>query len=355
MTDESTSQAKTEAPTARRLRDLRKKGQVAQSRDVSATAVVIAGVAFLSIAGAWVLDGLNAILQRAASADFNALMDNAALLAWMHELFMQMLRLVLPLVAIAVASSVLFGFLQVGPVFSIEQVTPQLARIDPVAGFKRIFSLRSLVELLKLLSKTLVLVTVCAVLTWQALPALMQAHWLPLTGVLPLTFRVLSLLAWTATICFLLLTAFDVWFQTWDYRRRNRMSIEEVRREHREMEGDPRLRARRRQLHKEVNTASMLEQVRTANVVIVNPTHIAVALHYEAGKTDLPVVVAKGEGHLAQEIRRIAEREGIPILHNVNLARRLQSEAPLNQYIPDHFIEPVAAVLRWARELRRQV
>jgi type III secretion protein U len=131
------------------------------------------------------------------------------------------------------------------------------------------------------------------------------------------------------------------------------MSIEEVRREHKETEGDPHIRVRRRQLHREAGEAGMLTGVRKASVVVVNPTHIAVALYYQAGETDLPVVVAKGEGELARAIRRIAEEEGIPIVHDVDLARRLRADAPVDQYIPEELIEPVAAVLRWARDLKQ--
>jgi len=111
------------------------------------------------------------------------------------------------------------------------------------------------------------------------------------------------------------------------------------------------VRNRRRRLHQEINAARMLEDVRRASVVIVNPTHIAVALQYVPDETDLPIVVAKGQGSLAAEIRRIAEEERIPVVRDVDLARGLQARAPLNQYIPDEFLEPVAAVLRWVRSI----
>ena len=124
-------------------------------------------------------------------------------------------------------------------------------------------------------------------------------------------------------------------------------------RESREMEGNPHIRQRRRQMHHEANMAGMMDNVRKANVVVVNPTHIAVALFYEKGETDLPVVVAKGEGFVAQSIRDIAEQEGIPIMQNVKLARGLHDNVPLNQYIPDEFIEPVAIVLRWVRDMQK--
>ena len=352
MNDKDSSQSKTEPPTHKRLRDLRKKGEVAKSPDVSATAAVIAGVIYFAVGGGYLLDRLKGIVHSAASADFNALSDPQALLQWMRELFVSALVLVLPFVLILLAASALAGFLQVGAVFSMEPIKPQLTRLNPVEGVKRLFSLRNLVELAKLLVKTLVLTVVVVLLVRYSLPTLLRSHWLEVGSILPLALRFFSLLAWSALACFIAIAAFDVWFQNWDYRRRNRMSIDEVRREYKEMEGDPHIRGRRRQLHREVGTANMLQNVRKAKVVVVNPTHVAVALYYEAGETDLPVVVAKGEGDLAAQIRRIAEEEGIPILRNVDLARRLQATAPLDQYIPDDLIEPVAAVLRWVRQIR---
>ena len=238
-------------------------------------------------------------------------------------------------------------------VFVAEQIKPQVSRIDPMMGMKRIFSMRTLVELIKLIVKATALGAVVWIAAWHALPTLLQSHWLPAAGILPLATRMLEILGWCALVSFIALAAFDLWYQKWEFLRQNRMSIDEVRREHKETEGDPHVRNRRRQLHREANEASMLAGVRKASVVVVNPTHIAVALYYEMGETDLPVVVAKGEGELARAIRKVADEEGIPIVHNVDLARRLRSEAPVDQYIPEELIEPVAAVLRWARDLQR--
>jgi type III secretion protein U len=259
----------------------------------------------------------------------------------------------LPIVLIAIVIGALAGFIQVGPVFSTEQIKPQVSRINPIAGLKRVFSARTAVEFVKLLVKATVLCTVIWITAWHALPSLLQSHWLDIRGVLPLALRLIEILCWCAIACFIAVAAFDLWFQKWEFMRRNRMSIEEVRRELRETEGDPQIRGRRRQLHREAGEAGMLAGVRKASVVVVNPTHIAVALYYRLGETDLPVVVAKGEGELARAIRKIAEEEGIPIVHDVDLARRLRTHAPVDQYIPEELIEPVAAVLRWARDLHR--
>jgi type III secretion protein U len=353
MRERQTSEAKTEPPTQKRLRDLRRKGQVAKSSDVPATAALIGGVCFLLLAGGHMIGRLNRILERAAGADFRALGDTQVLVQWTAEMLLEIVWLTVPIVLVLTVIGTLAGFLQVGPVFAGEQVKPQLSRVDPIAGAKRLFSMRTLVELGKLLLKATALAAVVWFTTRHALPTLLQSHWLPLSGLMPLALWLLQILCWCAVACFIAITAFDLWFQKWEFLRRNRMSVQEVRREHKETEGDPHLRRRRRQLHREAAEAGMLLDVRKASVVIVNPTHIAVALYYQDGETDLPVVVAKGEGELARAIRRVAEEEGIPIVHDVDLARRLRADAAIDQYIPEELIEPVAAVLRWARDLGR--
>jgi type III secretion protein U len=257
-------------------------------------------------------------------------------------------------VLVLIAVSALSAFLQVGPSFSMEPVKAQLSRLNPFEGFKRVFSVANVVELLKLLLKTAALTLIVCFILKQSLSLLPSFRWAPFGNILPLAFHVLSRLLWSALACFIAIAGFDLWFQNWNFPRQNRMTRDEVKRENKETEGDPHIRNRRRQLHREINTANMLEGVRKANVVVVNPTHIAIALYYAAGETDLPVVIAKGEGFLAQEIRRIAEEERIPILRSVDLARRLQEGAPLNQYIPVEFLEPVAAVLRWVRAQKAQ-
>jgi type III secretion protein U len=299
------------------------------------------------------VDRLNGLLERSATADFKALDDHQVLVQWSADMLIEMAWMALPILLIAIVVGVLAGFFQIGPVFSTEQIKPQVSRINPVMGIKRVFSMRTFVELIKLIVKAVVLGAVVWVTAWHALPTLLQSHWLPVTGILPLATRMLEILGWCAIGAFIAIAAFDLWYQKWEFLRQNRMSIDEVRREHKETEGDPHVRGRRRQLHREANEAGMLAGVRKASVVVVNPTHIAVALYYELGETDLPIVVAKGEGELARAIRKIAEEEGIPVVHNVDLARRLRSDAPVDQYIPEQLIEPVAAVLRWARDLQR--
>jgi type III secretion protein U len=354
VADQSTSQRKTEPPTEKKLRDARRKGDVPISNDFPSVMVLLIFAIFLTWGAVGLTQGLRNLFDQVLTADFRALAQPRALHLWLTELVRQgVLLLVVPVGALFV-TSVVSSALQAGGVFSVDPITPQLSRVNPVEGFKRLFSVNSAVELVKLTLKALLLAAIVWVVALQALPDLLRSHWLALTSLLPLTGQVLMGLMWPAVIAFLAIAAFDLWFQHWNHSRLNRMTREEVKREHRETEGDPALRGKRRELHRELSINNMLENMRKASVVVVNPTHVAVALYYEAGRTDLPVVLAKGEDDVARAIRKVAERERIPVLQNIDLARRLAEQAPLNDFIPDEFIEPVAEVLRWVRSLKTE-
>ncbi|MCC5811376.1 MAG: type III secretion system export apparatus subunit SctU [Ectothiorhodospiraceae bacterium] len=354
MSERSTAQSKTEPPTPKRLRDAREKGQVARSQDIPACAVVTMAAVLFSLAGGVLVQGIADILSGAAGADLRSMNDPGVLFAHIRGIAWQLVLLTLPVAGILVVTSLIAVFLHVGPVFSLDPVKPRLSRISPVTGFKRIFSLNTLIQLLKLIVKLAVLAVVVWLVGRQALPELLRAYWIPAPGLLPLATHFFSILIWSAVLVFIVVAIFDLWFQRWNFLRQNRMTRTEVKRERKDTEGDPHIRGKRQQLHEEIATETMIENTKNATAVVVNPTHVAVALYYKAGESDLPIVVAKGEGQIAQAIRAVAEREGVPILQDVNLARRLQADSPLNQYIPDEFLEPVAAVLRWARAVREE-
>lgn len=350
MSNGSSSQSKTEQPTNKKLRDARKQGDIWHSKDLGATASIVLALALFALAGMRLVERLGAMLTRTAGASFNTLNDTATLLAWTRELLTEAAWICGAVALLMAAVAALFGWLQAGAVFALEPVKPQLSRLNPIEGAKRLFSLRNLVELVKLVVVCIALAAVLWLVARASLPALVRAQWLPVGGLLPLAGKIIGQMAWMVTVAFIAMSVFDVWFQRMDYLKRHKMTKDEVRRESREMEGSPEMRGLRRRLHQEVGMGNMLENVRKANVVVVNPTHIAVALYYEAGVTDLPLVVAKGEGHIAQAIRDIAQEEGIPITRNVKLARGLNDAVQLNTHIPDEFLEPVAEVLRWVRD-----
>lgn len=345
------SQNKTEQPTPKRLRDARRDGDVPRSADFLGFSATTAGVVALALGGTWLLSELRGLMAMALTADFSSLHFSGVLTGWMQLMLKELAVLSIPIVLTVAAVTALAGVVQVGGIFSLKAVLPQLSRVNPLSGLQRMFSMRTLVELVKVITKFSLMAIAVWILCRNLIPVLFSAQYLPNGGVLPLVSEMLGRLAWTSVAVYAVFALFDLWYQRMEYLRRHRMSKEEVMREYKEMEGDPHLRGMRKQLQFELSMQGMLENVRKASVVVVNPTHIAVALFYDSDVTDLPVVLAKGEGAIAQAIREAAEEAGVPVLRDVQLARRLNEKAPIDQFIPSEFIEPVAAVLRWVHSM----
>lgn len=345
------AQHKTEPPTPKKLRDARRQGDVWHSQDFSATVVVIV-FALASALGtpaalAWLAGRWSETLRLAVRPDTDPIARAGALLG---ELALWSIVVAVVVVIVAALASAL----QVGALMSVERIKPDLKRLDPVEGLKRMCSWRTVIEALRLGVKLAALTVVLWLLARHQLPLLAQAARVPLPEWLAVAGQQFQVLFALVCLIFGVVALADLAWQRWDWLRRLRMSKDEVRREYKEREGDPILRGRRKQLHHEIGFSDMLQRVRQASVVVVNPTHVAVALHYDPAETPLPVVVAKGEGEVARAIREAAEEAGVPVYRDVSLARALQAGTPLGDYIPDELMEAVAQVLRWVEQMRRQ-
>jgi type III secretion protein U len=242
-------------------------------------------------------------------------------------------------------------FLQVGVVFAPKRVTPKMDHLNPAEGIKRMFSRDNLVELVKSVFKTAALIGIFAVVLLRLLPEVIR---LPLGSPRDVAAAHWHVLMWVGiwTICvFVAVSALDTMYQQFSFTKRHMMSRRDIKQEVKESEGDPMIKQRRSQLHQEWAQQNMLEAVRKSNAVVVNPEHIAVAILYEPGSTELPVVSAKGEDYEAQLIREAAEQAGVPIMRNVELARGLHENVGLDQYISPEFFQAVAELLRWAESM----
>lgn len=348
---QSGAQEKTEPPTHKKLRDARRQGNVWQSRDLSATVAVLvftlAASAGARPAMAWLLQRVDAMLQAATRPE-------TQVAAQVRGLLGELALFTVVAAGAAVLVAVLASGLQVGGVLAFDKIRPDASHLNPIAGLKRIFAWRTVIEGLRLLVK---LVALGLMLWWLGralMPLLAQARHMPLAGWLLLGGRQFQALLVMCCVVFGIVALADVVYQRWEYLRRLRMSKDEVRREYKDREGDPILRGRRRQLHHEIVFSDMLQRVRRASVVVVNPTHVAVALHFDPGETPLPMVVAKGEGEVARAIREAALEAGVPIYRDVGLARALQAGTPLGDYIPDDLMHAVAEVLRWVQRMKNQ-
>ena len=341
---------KTEKPTAKKIRDARKEGNVSKSKDLTATVLLLAWV----VAGWMMVGGMYRRIAEMFGESLRAIQlpfDHAFQMV-VQTAFVTLLLLTLPFLVLALMLGVFIEFLQVGPILALKKLMPDLKKMNPVEGIKKMFSMDNLVELVKSVLKCAAMLGIGYVVIKAMLPQLLLLpHANPAVMGSALWHGLFRIVVWTVGV-FFFISAVDVAYQKFSYTKKLRMSRRDIKQEVKENEGDPMIKGKRRQLHQEWSQQNMLSAARQSNVVVTNPTHIAVALQYEHGETDLPVVVAKGEGDFAEQIKRVAEEEGIPILQNVPLARGLNEKVALDDYITDEFFDAVAQVLFWAESVK---
>ena len=345
------SDEKTEEPTHKKLDDARNKGQTHHSPDLNAAATLLAATLVLAGGATQAADRISKLLDVALEGAWHA-QNTDTLVAMALDMSGHGLAITLPFIAATVAVALAASAAQAGLRVSFDPVAFKFEKLNPVAGLKRLVSVRSLVDFLKMLAKALVLSAVVAGTVRSLMPMLVGASLQPVAGVVSVGWDALLWLMGGALLVFAAVAPLDAGLQRWLFLREQRMSKDEVKREYKDMEGDPLIKGMRRQLAHEIANGSPQSRVPRATVVVTNPTHYAVALHYEAGRTALPVIVAKGADAQAALIRRLATEHRVPIVGNPPLARAL-FKLPLDQPVPEPLFEAVAAVLRWVQLVDR--
>jgi flagellar biosynthesis protein FlhB len=340
MSDQPAQDA-TEAPTPRRLARAREEGQIAHSGELTAAATVLSGLLVLAVGGSALAHELVRItrtrLGAAAQADLHGALGG---------LLSDILRTSMPVVGATFVCALVVGGLQAGGLFTFAPLAPRLDKLSPAAGLARMFSAEALVTVLKALAK---LAVIAGVATLTLAPAVRVLPNLPGTAAdraAAFTWALVIKLALRVALAYAVLGAADYLWQRHRHHRRLRMTREQVKQEHKEQEGDPQHKAERRRLHQELLRHAMIEAVRQADCVVVNPAHIAVALRWDQASMAAPEVVAKGHDLVAAEIREVARQFGVPIYRDVPLARALDG-LELGDQIPESLYEAVAEVLRF--------
>lgn len=341
---------KTEEPTKKKLDDARKKGQSPKSQDVNAAMGLIGLLVVLIVMAESMFDQLSDIVLRALQQGVIA-KSNEELLALMVELVKTGIKTILPFVAASVALGCAASFAQVGFNLTFEPLSPKFDKLNPAEGLKKLFSVRSIIDFLKMVAKAIALGAVLWVLITGMVPLLVGAVYFDPAGVGMLGWKALLKLLAAGCIVFVVVGPVDFGLQLWLFKRDQKMSKDDIKRENKESEGDPQLKGQRKQIAKEMATSPPEKRVPGSSVVVTNPTHYAVALRYEPGETPLPIIVAKGMDAEAMRIRAIAERSGVPIVGNPPLARALH-KLNLDDPVPEELFEAVAAVLRWVNYLK---
>ncbi|MDD2914439.1 MAG: flagellar biosynthesis protein FlhB [Gallionella sp.] len=345
---------KTEQPSQRRLDQAREKGQVARSRELSTFAVLLAGGGMLWFMGTSFTQHMVKSLRDGLTIDRDMAFDTGLMIPRLYELSLDALITFAPLLLVVLLAALFSPLILNGWLFSIEALQPKFSKLNPISGISRMFSRTSLVELVKAIGKSILVGGIAAWVIWHNKDAVMALGTQPAAAAIPQMGNLVVTCSMMIIGAMLLIVAIDVPFQLWDHNKKLMMTKEEVRQESKETEGDPMVKGRIRQLQREAARRRMMSEIPTADVVVTNPTHYAVALKYnDKNGFGAPVVVAKGSHLLALRIREIAEENHVPILEAPPLARALHKHTELGESIPEALYTAVAEVLAYVYQLRR--
>ena len=343
---------KTEAASPQKLQKAREEGQVARSRELGTFMLLAAGATMLWATGEALYRSMRGLLFGGLYFDQRIIADPGMMVANAVSLAGEALWMMLPLfgmlIVVAVFSSIAVG----GLVFSGKAVEPKFSKLDTIAGMKRMFSMQTVVELLKTLAKAVMVGTIGGYVIWNHLGEMLGLMYAAPQEALTRMTSVVALCAVIMIASLFVIVALDVPWQVWHHLKKLRMSKEDVKKEHKENEGDPLVKGRIRQQQRAMARRRMMADVPTADVVVTNPTHYAVALKYSEEGTAAPRVVAKGTGQIAARIREIAHEHRVPLLEAPPLARALHQHVEVGHEIPVPLYSAVAEVLAWVFQLR---
>lgn len=343
---------RTEQATPKRLEEARKKGQVPRSVDLSTAAVCIAAAATLYALGDMVAGKYAAYMRDALSLSPQVVMSDDAIWPALRNGGARALLMILPILGATFIAALAAPLTIGGWNLSGQALVPKFNRLNPLNGFKRMFSARGAVELGKGLAKVGVVGTIGFVLLTGLTPQLMGLSAEPLPGAIGHAASLAGYSLLVLVCGLVIIAAVDVPFQLWNHAKELRMTKQEVREEYKEMEGSPETRARIREAQRALAKGRMLQDVPTADVVVTNPTHFAVALRYDENRNRAPVVVAKGTELLALKIREIATEHEVPVVEAPPLARALHKSVEIGQEVPAALYVTVAQVLTYVYQLK---
>ena len=343
---------KTEPASSRRLEQAREEGQVPRSREIGAFLILLVSAGAFWMVGGWMMHRTSAIVSRGLSFDEHLLRDPQLMVVRFADIALDALLAFAPFVLALIAAALASPFFLGSWNFSFKALNPDLGRLNPIKGASRIVSWTGLVELFKGVAKSLLVGGVAVLVLWSERGELLALLGQSVDAGLASAGNLLNYSFLMIVMSMLLIVAADVPFQLWDYHNKLKMSKDEVRRESKEMEGNPEVKGRIRSLQREAARRRMMGAVPTADVIVTNPTHFAVALAYKSGM-GAPKVLAKGMGEIARKIREIGAENGVPMLEAPPLARALYRHAELDQEIPAGLYAAVAEVLAYVYQLAR--
>jgi len=352
---EQEGQEKTEVPTEKKRRESREEGQVAFSKELSSAALLAGIVLTLVATSPIILDAMRQLMSQI----FRDLAQRKELsidiiFTLSGEIISIILPAFAPFAAVIIFAGIFASVLQVGVQITFKAISPKFNKISPLTGLKRLFSSQSLADFLKSMAK-LIIVGFVGYLTY--IEKITELNGLSVStpeSILIYNFTVVAEVAGKIVLALVAIAIFDYFYQRWHHEQQLMMTKQEVKDETKQTEGDPQLKARIRQIQREMSNARMMQEVPKADAVIVNPTHFSVAILYDRDVMSAPEVIAKGADHLALRMRTVARENNVPILERPELARDLYANVEIGDDIPERFYKAIAEILAFVYRLRKR-
>ncbi len=344
---------RTEEATPRRREEARQKGNIAKSMELNYALVFLTGVMSVYFFIKHMFANIREVfIYYLTHLNYDLTVANAYALAF--TLVKQMFVIVFPVLLALIVVSIFSNVAQFGFLMSSEALVPKFERINPISGLGRLFSMRGLVELLKSIVKIAIIGYVVYFTIKSGYEQYLMLSYAPVNTIIVFVLTVIYKVAIRAGIAMLVLAVFDFGYQRWQYEQDMKMTIQEIKEEYRNTEGDPLVKSRIRSIQREMARRRMMEEVPKADVVITNPTHYAVAIQYDPLTMSAPKVIAKGQRLIAQKIREIAEGNRIPLVENPPVARAIYASVDVGDEVPEEYYTVIAEILAYVYKLKNK-
>lgn len=345
---------KTEKATPKKLRDARKKGQVAKSKDFPAAFTFVVSISIVLSSSTYLFKNLGGLMIAFfKSISGNIDMQNRA--GGYITIALQMIfSTSIPIMIVVCIVGVLVNFLIIGPVFSFEAMKPDIKKLNPVTNLKNLFKIKTFVELLKSIFKIAGALVLIYSVIWNSIPQIVATAAMPITGTVAVFSDFLIKVIIRVGIFFLIIGILDLIFQKKNFAKEMKMEKFEVKQEMKDTEGNPEIKGKRKQAAREVAYQDGPSAAKRAKAIITNPVHIAVAIEYDAETEPAPKIITMGKGIIAEKIIKVGQENHVPIMRNVPLAQELYNNGQISQYVPEETYEAIAEILKWIAQLEKE-
>jgi len=346
---------RTEAPTSKRRSEARKEGNVARSTEINSVVVLFVGVLVIRILAPAIYGELRKLFEFACGFIDNPHIDERTIMYIFNMSLLSTAKIVLPIAIGILVMGIAANILQVGWLLTTKPLSPKFSKINPITGFRRLVSMRSVVEAIKNILKLIIIGYVVYFSIRSEMKPMLLLGDAPVGGILLFILQLSFKIILRIVLVMIFLALLDYAYQRYEHEKNLKMTKQEIKDERKQLEGDPQIKMRIRRVQLEMARRRMMREVPRATVVVTNPTFIAIALRYEAPDMDTPVVVAKGKRLVAERIKQIAVEAGVPIVEDKPLARAMYDKVEIGDKIPVEFFTAVAEILAYVYRLKNKM